>query len=124
MDPLEAQRVQEPGRIADDQRPGHMVAWHGMPPALGERLGPVADHLAAGQDPRYQRVHLEALKRDMRVEQRVSVVEPRHEPDRDPTLGEGVDKAATKLFQTQGVAHGVDHRTRLEPVRTAPPTVP
>ena len=82
-----------------------------------ERLGAVAHHLPAGEQPRHQRVALEALKRHVRIEERIPVVEPRHEADREAPLRKRVDEPAPELLMAERVPHGMDDRAGREPIR-------
>ena len=59
---------------------------------------------------------LEAVERHVRIEQRVLVVEPRHEPDREPSFGHRVDEAAAELVVPQRIPERMDDGARLEAI--------
>ena len=94
--------------IARDQRAIHVRLRDRVPSAFGQRLGAVADHLAAVEQPGDERMLLEAIERHVRVEQRILVVEPDHETDRQPSVGHRVDEPAAELVVPQRIAERVD----------------
>src|SRR5688572_10363357 len=57
---------------------------------------------------------LEAVERHVRIEQRILVIEPGNEADRQLSLGHGVDEATAELLQAERIAHCVDHRARRD----------
>ena len=61
-------------------------------------------------------MQLEALKRRVRIEQRILVAEADDEADRDAAAGHRVEKAAAELFLAQRVAERVDHGAGLQPI--------
>jgi hypothetical protein len=58
---------------------------------------------------------LEAVERHVRVEQRILVVEARHEAKRELPVGQGVDEPAAEFLVPQRVSERVGHRPRLDP---------
>ena len=116
MDALEPHRVHEPRCVAGDERAVHVDARHRVPAALGQRLRAVPHHLAALEQCGHERMLLEALEREVRIEHRVFVVEPRHEPDGEHAARHRVDERAAELFHPQRVAHRVDHAAGREPI--------
>ena len=98
VDALEPHRVQEPAGVAGDQRAVGVDARDRVPAAFGQRLGAVAHHLAALEQRRDERMPLEVLERDVRIEQRILVVEPDDEADRQPAVRHRVDEAAAELL--------------------------
>ena len=58
-----------------------------VPAAFGQRLGAVAHHLAAVEQRRDERMLLEAVERHVRIEQRILVVEPDDEAERERPSG-------------------------------------
>ena len=82
-----------------------------MPAPFGERLGAVAHHLPAGEQVRDERVALEPLERDVRIEQRIAVVEPGDEAHRETPRRQRVDEPAPELLDAERMAHRMDHRS-------------
>src|SRR6478609_2103112 len=69
-------------------------------------------------------MQLEPVERDVRIEQRIVVVESGDEADGELTGGHGVDEGAAELFVTQRIAERVDDGSRCEPVRRNFPQFP
>ena len=112
MDALQPHGAQEPGGVADDQGPVEVAPGNGVPAALGQRLGAVAGHLAAGEEAGHEGVLLEPLKGHVGIEAGVPVVEPHHEPDRHAPLRQHVDEAPAELLAPQRIAQRVHDGAR------------
>ena len=78
----ETHRVHEAASVAGDQPAVEVHTRHRVPAALRQGFRAIADHLAAGQQVRHQRVLLELQERLVRIEHRVFVVEPGDKTDR------------------------------------------
>ena len=124
VDTLQAQRVQEPARVARDERAIHATRGIVCQPALGQSLRAVPNERAALEQRRDERMPLEALERVVRIEQRILVVETRHEAERIRLPGMPVDERAAELAQAKRVAHRVDDAAGRRNGRSAPPTIP
>ena len=61
-------------------------------------------------------MQLEALKGLMGIEQRVAIVEPHDQAERDAPCRHGVDEPAAELLHPKGVAERVDHGARRNAV--------
>ncbi len=114
VDALQSQRVEKPARVARNEASGEVRPRDGVPPALRQCLGPVADHLAALEQPPHERMPLEAVERHVRIEQRIPVVEARHEADRELAVRHRIDESAAELLVPQRIPHRVHDRARFE----------
>ena len=117
MDALEAHRVHEVRRVADDQGAVEEQLRLRVPAALGQGLGAVAHHLAAVENAADERMQLEVLEGGVRIEQRIAVVETDDEADRDAAVAHGVEPAAAELLLAQRIAQRVNDRARLQAIR-------
>ena len=124
VDTLQSQRVHETARIARDKRAIHRQPGNRVPAALGQSLRAVPNECAALEERRDERMLLEALESLMRIEQRIFVVETRHEAERDQIAGLSVDERPTELAQAKGVAHRVHDAAGARNGHSAPPTAP
>ena len=121
MDALQAHGVHEAPGVAGDERAVGVHARHRVPAAFRQRLGAVAHEAAAVEQTRDQGMALEPVERDVRVEQRVVVVEPHHEAERHQPIGERVDEAAAELLVPQRMPERVHHGAGLDaPLRHFP----
>jgi len=109
VDPLDALGIHEPRRVADDEAAVRREARQGVRAALRDGLGAVGDALAPLEEPREERVRLEALHRLVRVEQRVAVVERNDEPEGDVRVPHMVDEPAAERLQPEGEPDCVAH---------------
>ncbi len=124
VDALEAHRVHEVRRVADDQRAIDEQVRLRVPAAFGQRLRAVAHDLAALEDAADERMPLEMLERRVRIEQRILVVETDDEADRDAAVAHRIQPAAAELFLTQRIAERVDDGAGLQPILRECPRAP
>src|SRR5438876_3648629 len=110
VDAFQPHRIHEPGRVTNDERAARVTARNRVPAALGQRFRAVAHHLPAFDDLPDERVQLEAVEGDVRVEHWISVVEASDESDRDLTFRHRVDKTAAELLEAERVTHRMDDR--------------
>src|SRR5258708_15901399 len=83
MNPFQSRGIQEAGGVANDH-PSLAGEWRQRPPsAIRKRLGAIADHLAAGEQPGNKRMLFERLQHMLRVEARVAIVESGNQSKRD-----------------------------------------
>src|SRR5579859_3158806 len=94
VDAFEALRIEEAAGIADDERAVYVSAGYGVPAAVGERLGAVADEFAALENFIEERVRLPGLEGGVGIELGVGVFESDDETDGEAVVGEAVNPAA------------------------------
>ena len=97
--PAESPRIIQPLPATRRNRP---------PAAVGQRLGAVADHLAAFEQLGDERMLLEFLQHTLRIEARIGIVEPGDEAERDHVVFAAVNPGAAVFLRGQRPAHGVD----------------
>src|SRR5919201_2768216 len=117
MDALQSHRVHETACVADDQRSIGVTPRNHVPTAFWQRLRAVANHLTAVEQRLYERMPLEMVERDVRIEHRILVVEAGDEPDRELTIRHRIDESAAEFLESQRIAHRVDDRPRRDAVR-------
>src|SRR5579864_3894277 len=108
MDSLQPRRIEEAGRVAEDHPTVARHRRNRPPTAVRHRLRPVADHLAALEKLRNERMLLELLQNVLRIEPRISVVEPGYESERYDVVFRPVNPGAAVFFRRKRPAHGVD----------------
>ena len=109
MNAFQPLRIQKAGGVAEDHP---AIAGHRRnrpPAAVGQRLGAVADHLAAFEQLGHERMPLELLQHALRIETRVGIVEPGDEAERHYIVFAAVNPCAAVFFRGQRPAHGVNH---------------
>ena len=94
MNALEPLRIQEAAGIADDEAAIHIIARHGIPAAVGQRLRAVAHQLAAVEKIAHIGMRLQGLKRRVRIEARVFILQRDHQSDGDAIVLQAVNPAA------------------------------
>src|SRR4030095_1816281 len=57
---------------------------------------------------------LEAVERRMRIEERIGVIQPGHEAERETVLWKCVDEGAAELLVPQRIPERVNHGARLD----------
>ena len=105
---LEALHVHEAGRVADQHEAVALELGHREVAAAGDRLGAVAQDLAALEALRDRRVLLPVHEHGVRVEPRVVVIQADHVADRQAISAQAVDPAAAVAAGAEGRAHGMD----------------
>src|SRR5438034_5071238 len=111
---LEALRIEKTARIPDDEAAVDIGARHGIPPAVGQRLRPIANELTAIEKSLEKRMRLPGLKRGVGIELRVSVFESDNQADRDAIVGKGVNPAPAVHARGNGPAERVRDVAGLE----------
>src|SRR5207302_10314839 len=91
---LDLRHVEEPGGIADQRPAGKIDERDRLEPALVERPRAVGDAPPAGENIANRRMRLEALELLERVQKRVLVIEPDHEPDRNLAVFQVIDEGS------------------------------
>ena len=121
---LEALRIQQAGRIADDQPAVHILARHGIPAAVGNRLRAVAHQLAAFENALEERMRLVFLKRFVRIEARIVIFEADHHADRNAIVRQPVEPSAAIHAGIERPAQRVRDISRLDAPRRELPKAP
>ena len=83
MNSLQARGIQEAGGVADDHPAVARQRRNRPPSAVRQRLGAVADHLAAREQLGNEGMLLERLQHMLRIEARVGIIESGYEAERD-----------------------------------------
>src|SRR5258708_27110340 len=97
MNSLQARGVDEARRVAEDH-PSIAGNRRNCPPAaVGHRLGTVADHLAAFEQPADEWMLLEFLHQVLRIDARVGIIESDNESHGDDIVLRSVNPA-TAVF--------------------------
>ncbi len=117
MDALEPLAVQHARRVADDQEAVAVRARPRPPAPLGQRLGAVERHLAAVEQLADLQVGLEALELQVRIGQRVLVVQADDQADDHLVVLHAIEEAAAEDVEAQRPAERVDHLAGLDAPR-------
>ena len=112
MDAFQPLRIEEASGVADEQEAVAVKLRDGVEASRGYRLRAVANHLAAFQETRDERVFLEALKLRVRVEQRIAVVKPRHVSDVEDAILHSVNPPAAVCVRIRRIAERVSDAPR------------
>src|SRR5215472_3370262 len=108
MDPLELERVERSGRVADKHDAVRIRPRHRPPTAFWNRLRAVADHRSAVDELSNARVHLESLELGVRLELRILIVEADDEADIPDVVLHRIDEAAPEGRVVERSAERVD----------------
>ena len=117
MNPLQALRIEQPGRVADDHPAVAGQRRNRPPAAVGQSFRSVANHLAALEQGGDEPMLLEILQHVLRIEARVEIVEPGDETERDDVVPAAVDPGPTIFFRSERPPHGVDDFTASDAAR-------
>src|SRR5579863_7119278 len=117
MNSLQPLRIEEPGGIAENHPAIARDRRDRPPAAIGKRLPPIADHLAAIEQPGDHGMLFEILQHTLRIEPRIRVVERGDETERDDIVFAAVNPGAAVFLGGQRPAHGVNDLTGRDSTR-------
>src|SRR5262245_46815762 len=98
METLETLSIQKPAGVTDDQGAAGIKPWYAVISALGDRLGAVADHLAAIKERPNPRMGLEPLEFVVRICSGILVVETSDQADVQQPILHHVYEAAAECL--------------------------
>src|SRR5207302_9822492 len=108
MNSLQPRRIEKACGVAEDHPSVARHRRNRPPTAIRHRLRSVADHLAALEQRRDEWMLLEVLQHVLRIEPRISVVEPGYKSERYDVIFRAVNPGAAVFFRRKRPAHGVD----------------
>src|SRR5271156_211680 len=108
MNSLEALRVEETGGVAENHPAIARDRGNRPPAAIRQRFRAVANHLAAFEQLRDERMLLEILQHVLWIDARIGIVEAGDEAERNDVVFASVNPGASILFGGQRPTHGVD----------------
>src|SRR5713226_8113730 len=94
MNPFQARGIQKASGVSNDHPSIAGERRQRPPSAIGERLGAIADHLAAREQSGNKGMLLERLKYMLRIEARIMIIEPGDEAERDDVVFRAVNPGA------------------------------
>src|SRR5215475_3350025 len=109
VDAFEPLRIEEAGRIADDQKTVAVVFRLRQQSAFGNGLRAVMEHLAAFEHLRDRRVLFELVEEPVWVGERVVIIQPDDQADVQQVVPHPVNEAAAEGVVGQRVAERMHH---------------
>ena len=110
VDALDAQPVEQPRPVADDQRAGSVRTRHRVETAFRNHLRAIGDGLAAADVPPDRARRLVSTKDLMHIERRVYVVESERVADHHAAVAHVIDETTAIRPQIHRIAEGVHDR--------------
>src|SRR5262245_1535367 len=98
MNSLQAHGIQKACGIADDQTSVEVILWLSPVSSFGNRLCPVSMQRPAFQQRPDHGMRFEFLKKLVRIDARVGIIESDDKADRDIAIGHVVNKSAAEFF--------------------------
>src|SRR5262245_8410955 len=121
VDAFEPLRIEEAGRIADDQKSVAVIFRLREKAAFGDGFRAVMQHLAAFEHLRNRRMQFELIEEPVWIGERVVVIQPDDEADVEQVVPHPVDEPSAEGVVGQRVTERVHHEARLDaPFRQFP----